>query len=123
MLAGIVPAFVHASGKEFDFKNPTGNARCVAVVTSAKVGSVGCAVLSTWTATRTPAVWWLDATGPVAPPSYPDNWIGATVPVLRYGATRHFGPLRCTSLTIGLLCWSRVSSHGFLLSRHHQLVF
>ncbi|HVP74919.1 MAG TPA: hypothetical protein VMS63_02770 [Gaiellaceae bacterium] len=122
-LAVSVPGLARASHKEFDFKNPSGNARCVAVVGSTDGGFVACAVLSTWTATLTPGVWSVSVQGPVGPPSHPDNWISASVPVLRYGTTRHFGVFRCTSLTIGLLCWSRVSSHGFLLSRQHQLVF
>jgi hypothetical protein len=44
-------------------------------------------------------------------------------PVLRYGSSRRFGPFRCTSRRTGLTCRSRVSGHGFFLSRARQRVF
>ena len=44
-------------------------------------------------------------------------------PALRYGAPRRFGPFRCGSRRSGLICRSRVSGHGFELSRQRQRVF
>jgi hypothetical protein len=99
-----------ATVREIDFKNPSGNARCVAAKVSGEPPSL--------------ALWWLKPHGPVGAPIRPDNWIGQAVPVIRYGQTRRFfGVFRCSSLTIGFLCWSTSSSHGFLLSRHHQITF
>ena len=113
-----------ATVREIDFKNPSGNARCVAAKVPGEPPTLACAVLSTATASLDPEAWWLNPRGPVGVPIRPDNWIGRAVPVIRYGQTRRlFGVFRCSSLTIGLLCWSTSSSHGFLLSRHHQFTF
>jgi hypothetical protein len=113
-----------AAVREIQFKNPSGNARCVAAQVSGKRPWVACAILSTGTAGLDPQAWWLYPRGPIGPPIRTDNWIGPDVPVLRYGrARRFFGVLRCRSLTVGMLCWSTASGHGFLLSRTHQLVF
>jgi hypothetical protein len=43
--------------------------------------------------------------------------------VLRYGRSRRFGPFRCRSRRSGLTCKSRVSGHGFKLSRRRQILF
>ena len=113
-----------ATVRTIDFKNPSGNARCVAAKVSGEPPSLACAVLSTSSAALNPEVFSLNRAGPVGAPIRPDNWIGQAVPVIRYGQTRRFfGVFRCSSLTIGLLCWSTSSSHGFLLSRHHQITF
>jgi len=121
----MIPGSAHAAVvREIDFKNPSGNARCIAAKASGEPPSLACAVLSTATAALTPEAWWLNPRGPVVAPTRPDNWIGQAVPVLRYGHTRRFfGVFRCSSLTIGLLCWSTRSSHGFLLSTRHQFTF
>jgi hypothetical protein len=43
--------------------------------------------------------------------------------VLPYGNTRRLGPFRCRSRRSGLTCRSKVSGHGFELSREQQRVF
>jgi hypothetical protein len=120
-----IPSSARAAGvHEFDFKNPSGNARCVAAKVSGEPPTLACAVLSTATAALNPEAWFLNPNGPVGAPIRPDNWIGQAVPVIRYGQTRRFfGVFRCSSLTVGLLCWSTRSSHGFLLSTRHQFTF
>jgi hypothetical protein len=125
ILVVVIPSSARASGvREIDFKNPSGNARCVATKVSGKPPFLACAVLSTATAALNPEAWWLDPREPVTAPTRPDNWIGRAVPVIPYGQTRRFfGVFHCSSLTIGLLCWSTQSSHGFLLSTHHQFTF
>jgi hypothetical protein len=47
------------------------------------------------------------------------------VPVLRYGHVRRLfdGRVRCVSRWRGLRCRSRVSGHGFVLSRRHRATF
>lgn len=47
------------------------------------------------------------------------------VPVLRYGHARRMfgGRVRCLSRRRGLRCRSRVSGHGFVLSRRHRATF
>jgi hypothetical protein len=121
----MIPSSARAAAvREIDFKNPSGNARCVAAKASGEPPFLACAVLSTSTVALNPEAWWLNPRGPVGAPTRPDNWIGQAVPVIRYGQTRRFfGVFRCSSLTIGLLCWSTISSHGFLLSKRHQFTF
>ena len=43
--------------------------------------------------------------------------------VLRYGHSRRLGPFTCRSRRSGLSCKSRVSGHGFKLSRKRQRRF
>ncbi len=43
--------------------------------------------------------------------------------VLAYGRTIEFGSLTCASRRTGLKCKSRVSGHGFRLSRREQKLF
>lgn len=124
LLVMIPSAARSAVVREIDFKNPSGNARCIAAKVSGKPPYLACAVVSTSTPTLNPEAWWLYRRGPVGAPIRPDNWIGQGVSVIRYGQTRRFfGVFRCSSLTIGLLCWSTRSSHGFLLSTRHQFTF
>ncbi|HWH95470.1 MAG TPA: DUF6636 domain-containing protein [Baekduia sp.] len=42
--------------------------------------------------------------------------------ILKYGATRRYGPFTCTSRTTGLRCTTR-AGHGFELSRQRQKLF
>ena len=44
-------------------------------------------------------------------------------PILRYGKTRIFGSLRCTSRRSGMTCRSTKSGHGFFLSRESRRTF
>jgi hypothetical protein len=43
--------------------------------------------------------------------------------VLHYGRSRRLGPFTCRSRRTGLTCKSRVSGHGFRLSRQRQKLF
>ena len=43
--------------------------------------------------------------------------------VLRYGRSLELGPFKCTSRRTGLTCRSRLSDHGFTVSRARQRVF
>jgi hypothetical protein len=111
-----------SSAKPVMFRNPSGNALCV-YDTVVKAGQLECAVVSTETASATPLIWRLLPQGVPGAPFRQDNWTGSAIPVIPYGATRRSGIFSCSSLTVGLICWSRVSSHGFLLSRLHQITF
>jgi hypothetical protein len=104
------------------FRNPSGNALCV-YDTVVKGGQLECAVASTGTASATPLIWQLLVHGIPGAPFRQDNWTGSDIPVIAYGATRRVGVFSCSSLTVGLICWSRVSSHGFLLSKLRQITF
>jgi hypothetical protein len=42
--------------------------------------------------------------------------------VLRYGTSRRFGAITCTSRTTGLRCYN-TRGHGFFLARNRQLVY
>ena len=111
-----------SSAKPVVFRNPSGNALCL-YDTLVKAGQLECAVLSTGTASATPLIWRLLAQGIPGAPFRQDNWTGSDIPVIPYGATRRSGVFSCSSLTVGLICWSRVSSHGFLLSKLRQITF
>jgi hypothetical protein len=52
-----------------------------------------------------------------------DAAAGPHAAVLRYGRSLVLGPFRCTSRRTGLTCKSRVSGHGFTVSRQQQRVF
>ena len=43
-------------------------------------------------------------------------------PILRYGTSRRFGAITCTSRQTGLRCYN-TRGHGFFLSRTRQLVY
>jgi hypothetical protein len=44
-------------------------------------------------------------------------------PVLRYGHSKRFGKLKCTSRRTGMTCRSLRSGHGFTVSVQHQRRF
>ena len=111
-----------SSAKPVMFRNASGNALCT-YDTLVKAGQLECAVVSTRTASATPLIWRLLARGIPGAPFRQDNWTGSDIPVLPYGATRRIGVFSCSSLTVGLICWSHVSSHGFLLSKLRQITF
>ena len=52
-----------------------------------------------------------------------DSVVNRGARVLRYGRLIRVGPFGCRSRTSGLTCKSRVSGHGFKLSRERQRVF
>jgi len=111
-----------SSARPVMFRNPSGNALC-SYDTLVKAGEIECAVVSTRSASATPLIWRLQAQGISGAPFRQDNWTGSDIAVLPYGATRRIGVFSCSSLTVGLICWSRVSSHGFLLSKLRQITF
>lgn len=111
-----------SSAEPVQFRNPSGNALC-AYDTRVKAGRIECAVVSTRTASASPLIWPLLAHGVPGPPFRQDNWTGSDIPAIAYGATRRIGVFSCSSLTVGFICWSRVSSHGFLLSKLRQITF
>jgi hypothetical protein len=52
-----------------------------------------------------------------------DSVVNRKARVLRYGRLIRVGPFGCRSRRSGLTCKSRVSGHGFKLSRQRQRVF
>ena len=52
-----------------------------------------------------------------------DSVVKRGAKVLRYGRLIRVGPFGCRSRTSGLTCKSRVSGHGFKVSRQRQRVF
>ena len=52
-----------------------------------------------------------------------DSVVNRSAKVVHYGKSLRVGPFKCTSRTSGLTCRSRVSGHGFKLSRQRQRRF
>ena len=109
--------------KEFLFKTPSNNIYCSAFEwNSLKSGSIDCAVISTGTRTTPPKQWYLGTKGRVTTGRPYEGPISHNK-VVPYGTTLKLGLFRCTSRETGLRCWSRLSGHGFSLSRERQKVF
>jgi hypothetical protein len=117
-VAGALAAPAAASAEDF-FKQPGHDAFCQTFR-----GRLMCGLLSTRRADESIPIYFLGVHGrarvrPVV--GDPDT----EVPVLRYGQARTLfgGRVRCVSRRRGLRCRSRVSGHGFVLSRRHPATF
>jgi hypothetical protein len=109
--------------QELLFKDPKGGVFCVAFEWSSLTrATIECAVPSTAGDGRYPKQWFLHARGRVVV-LRPDNGPVERNRVLGYGASLELGPFRCTMLRAALRCTSRLSGHGFELSRSRQSLF
>jgi len=122
-LFGPRAAIASVSFQEFLFRTPSKNIFCNAFEwNSLKNGDIQCVVLSTGTAHLNPKEWLLEAEGRVQIFRPEDAPIAANK-VVPYGTLLKLGLFRCTSMRSGLKCWSRLSGHGFFLSRERQRTF
>lgn len=116
-------AMADAGFREFLFRTPSKNIYCSAFEwNSLKSGAVQCVVLSTGTTRLNPKEWLLKAEGRVRV-FRPEDAPIANNKVVPYGTLLKLGLFRCRSMTSGLKCWSRLSRHGFFLSRERQRTF
>jgi hypothetical protein len=106
----------------FFFKTPSGNIVCEAADWTLRSGAVICAVVSTGTRVLPPATWYLRVTGPVRI-QRPNDGPDYHNKIVLYGQLLSLGFFRCRSMVTGLRCWSRISGHGFFLSRERQAIY
>jgi hypothetical protein len=107
-----------ALGKTKTFQTPSHKIRCAYMSTLGPGPWIRCDVL--WlndTAYR------LDRTHKGKRIHVTDAVAGPHVKVVRYGTSLRVGAFTCTSRTTGLTCKSRVSRHGFTVSKEHQRGF
>jgi hypothetical protein len=97
------------------FMTPSHNIRCLADWAPGR-GLLYCVIESRI------GGWIVSARGPVKTFSPCDPLVDRA-PVLPYGQTWNRGVFTCLSRRIGVRCHSRVSGHGFFLSRQVQRVF
>jgi hypothetical protein len=125
LVATATDAMAGSRLQELLFRTPSSNILCAADSWDSRTnGSILCAVVSTATRTQYPITWGLPADGRVwrARRSDAPGNLGSGR-VIPYGTTWTLGLFRCSSQSVGLRCWSRVTSHGFFLSRARQRVF
>jgi hypothetical protein len=114
LAAGATPAVA----KTRSFQTPSHNIRCAYFSTQGPGPWIRCDVLSlNDTAFR------LDRTHKGKRIHVTDAAAGPHARVLRYGHSLKVGPFTCTSRRSGLTCKSRVSRHGFKLSKQRQKRF
>src|SRR3954452_7949181 len=107
-----------ALGKTKAFQTPSHKIRCAYMSTLGPGPWIRCDVLSlNDTAFR------LDRTHKGKRIHVTDAAAGPHARVLRYGHSLKVGPFTCTSRRSGLTCKSRVSRHGFKLSKQRQKRF
>ena len=115
VLALAAPAAAEAKTRRFH--TPSGNITCLYASKQGPGPFLRCDVLSLndtgFTVRRRGAARRVHITDSVAGP-------GRT---LEYGERARYGPFSCLSRRIGLRCHSRVSGHGFFLSRASQRLF
>jgi hypothetical protein len=116
-------AVAESDFQELLFRTPSKNIYCSAFEwNSLTNGIIHCVVLSTGTARLNPKQWDLRAEGRVN--IYrPEDAPIANNRVAPYGTILRLGLFRCSSMRSGLKCWSRLSGHGFFLSREQQRTF
>jgi hypothetical protein len=113
-LVGAAPA----SARTKPFQTPSHNIRCLYMSTQGPGPWIRCDVLS-----LNDTAYRIDRRHRGRRIHVTDTVAERGAPVLRYGKSLRLGPFTCRSRTSGLTCSSRISGHGFKVSRERQSRF
>jgi hypothetical protein len=120
ILAVVVPAVsaTPALARSKSFRTPSRNIYCLYMSTQGPGPWIRCDVRS-----LNDVAFRVDRTHKGRKIRITDSVFSPRAKVLRYGRSLNVGPFTCTSRTSGLTCRSRVSGHGFKISRQRQKRF